>query len=66
MNLRDRDNLRAKDKRPVPKVSFVQRLDCNIIILPKNLVTRVKLMLVDTHLTLNFFMIAPCRSSIPW
>ena len=28
MNLRDRDNLRAKDKRPVPKVSFVRRLDC--------------------------------------
>ena len=28
MNLRDRDNLRAKDKRPVPKVSFFRRLDC--------------------------------------
>ena len=28
MNLRDRDNLRAKDKRPIPKVSFVRRLDC--------------------------------------
>ena len=28
MNLRDRDSLRAKDKRPVPKVSFVWRLDC--------------------------------------
>ena len=32
MNLRDRDNLRAKDKRPVPKVSFIQRFDCNIIV----------------------------------
>ena len=28
MNLRDRDNLRTKDKGPVPKVSFVRRLDC--------------------------------------
>ena len=28
MNLQDRDNLRTKDKRPVPKVSFVRRLDC--------------------------------------
>ena len=28
MNLRDRDNLRIKDKGPVPKVSFVRRLDC--------------------------------------
>ena len=34
MNLRDRDNLRTKDKRPVPKVSFVRRLDCsNILVL---------------------------------
>ena len=29
MNLRDRDNLRTKDNRPVPKVSFVRRFDCN-------------------------------------
>ena len=29
LNLRDRDNLRTKDKRPVPKVSFVRRFDCN-------------------------------------
>ena len=36
MNLRDRDNLRAKDKRPVPKVSFVRRLDCNNIIILKS------------------------------
>ena len=28
MNLRDTDNLQAKDKRPVPEVSFVQRFDC--------------------------------------
>ena len=28
VNLRDRDNLRRKDKRPVPKVSFVWRFDC--------------------------------------
>ena len=28
MNLRDRDNLRRKDKKPVPKVSFVRRFDC--------------------------------------
>ena len=28
VNLRDRDNLRRKDKRPVPKVSFVRRFDC--------------------------------------
>ena len=32
MNLRDRDNLQAKDKRPVPKMSFVRRLNCNEII----------------------------------
>ena len=25
---RDRDNLQTKDKRPVPKVSFVRRFDC--------------------------------------
>ena len=29
LNLRDRDNLRTRDKRPVPKVSFVRRFDCN-------------------------------------
>ena len=29
VNLRDRDNLRRKDKRPVPKVSFVRRFDCS-------------------------------------
>ena len=28
LNLQDRDNLRTKDKRPVPKVSFVRRFDC--------------------------------------
>ena len=28
MNLRDRDNLRTKDKRPAPKVSFLRRFDC--------------------------------------
>ena len=28
LNLRDRDILRTKDKRLVPKVSFVQRFDC--------------------------------------
>ena len=28
VNLRDRDNLRRKDKRPVPKASFVWRFDC--------------------------------------
>ena len=28
MNLRDRDNFWRKDKRPVPKVSFVQSFDC--------------------------------------
>ena len=27
LNLRDRDNLRTKDKRPVPKVSFVRSFD---------------------------------------
>ena len=27
-SLRDRDSLRKEDKMPVPKVSFVQRLDC--------------------------------------
>ena len=31
MNLRDRDNLRAKNKSTVPKVSFVRRLDCTCI-----------------------------------
>ena len=30
MNLQDRDNLRRKDKRPIPKVSFVRRFDCNM------------------------------------
>ena len=30
LNLRDRDNLRTKDKRPVPKVSFVRRFDCKV------------------------------------
>ena len=29
LNLRDRDNLRTKDRRPIPKVSFVRRFDCN-------------------------------------
>ena len=28
VNLQDRDNLRTKDNRPVPKVSFVRRFDC--------------------------------------
>ena len=28
INFRDRDNLRTKDNRPVPKVSFVRRFDC--------------------------------------
>ena len=28
LNLRDRDNLQTKDKRPVPKVSFVWKFDC--------------------------------------
>ena len=34
VNLRDRENLRTKDNinRPVPKVSFVQRLDCIFMI----------------------------------
>ena len=27
VNLRDRDNLRTKDNRPVPKVSFARRFD---------------------------------------
>ena len=44
MNLRDRDNLRTKDKGPVPKVSFVRRLDC--IILSAVLCTAVLLALI--------------------
>ena len=28
MNLQDRDNLGTKDKKPVPKVSFVLRFNC--------------------------------------
>ena len=28
-SLRDRDSLRKEDKMPVPKVSFVRRLDCS-------------------------------------
>ena len=32
LNLRDRDNLRTKDKRPVLKVSFVWRFDCTKIL----------------------------------
>ena len=34
MNLRDRDNLQLKDKRPVPKVSFVRRFDCTTTFAP--------------------------------
>ena len=33
LNLRNRDNLRTKDKRPVPKVSLVWRFDCTMILL---------------------------------
>ena len=29
VNLRDRDNLQTMDNRPVPKVSFVWKFDCN-------------------------------------
>ena len=32
MNLRDKDNLRRKDKSAVPKVSFVRRFHCSWII----------------------------------
>jgi len=28
VNLRDRDNLRRKDKRSISKVSFVRRINC--------------------------------------
>ena len=42
MNLRDRDNLRAKDKRPVPKVSFVRRLDCTFLFSPSSSFTSLE------------------------
>ena len=68
MNLRDRDNLRAKDKRPTPKVSFVRRLDCNLIIFAYNLyecLTIVILYLYFFHSTGHYNECVAAHNSVP-
>ena len=47
VNLRDRDNLRRKDKRPVPKVSFVRRFNCISCSRPLAIIHSVYLYLRD-------------------
>ena len=71
MNLRDRDNLRTKDKRPVPKVSFVRRLDCIMYYIygisrPSLLIesTNSMIMIDDYNIIINNSIMAlkePCK-----
>ena len=65
MNLRDRDNLRAKDKRPVPKVSFVRRLDCSTLLwIVKQKCTRNRNFCMNTDLQSSYFSLKSANVSI--